>query len=265
MQRLPLWGVLALAFVATVAGVITGPTLEVAAITTCTAASKWPCHGGDPGERVLRTLQTDVYSAAKVTGDPVEHRSYDSYWITGNPCGFGQTGWSPTMAMATFVSSLRRSTISQAIARPSPVKDGRRSRLPWLTKPMVPSIAGGESLRVAAHPFPCRRFRSTKATCPCTLGNRYGLWAQAGNRSHMGSTVRRRPIQGIGQRPPIEDAVQIGLPPYAGIEWRGAVLPGTWLPIVDRSLPNSLARCRVCQICVRNSGYGCLDWSGMTA
>jgi hypothetical protein len=113
----PLRWVLALALAATVAGAITDPTPGVAATTTCTAASKWPCHGGDPGGRVLRTLQTDVYSAAKVTGDDVEHRSYDSYWITGNPCGFGQTGWSPTMAMATFASSLPRSALTQQIGR----------------------------------------------------------------------------------------------------------------------------------------------------
>lgn len=117
MLRQPLRWVLALALIATVAGVITGATPGLAATTTCTAASKWPCHGGDPGGRVLQTIQTDVYSAAKVTGDRVEHRSYDSFWITGNDCGFGQTGWSLTMAMATFASTLRRSALSQRIAR----------------------------------------------------------------------------------------------------------------------------------------------------
>jgi hypothetical protein len=117
MLRLPLLWVLALALGATIAGAVTGATPGVAATTACTAASKWPCHGGDPGGRVLRTLQTDVYSAARFTGDHVEHRSYDSYWITGNPCGFGLTGWSPTMALATFVSSLRRSALSLQIGQ----------------------------------------------------------------------------------------------------------------------------------------------------
>ena len=117
MIRLPLRWALAFALTVTVAGVMTGETPADAASTTCTAASKWPCHGGDPGGRVLRMLRTDVYSAVKVTGGIVEHRSYDSYWITGNPCGFGQTGWSPTMAMATFASSLPRSALSQQIGR----------------------------------------------------------------------------------------------------------------------------------------------------
>ena len=117
MLRRPLRWMIALALAATVPGVIMGATPCVAATTTCTALSKWPCHGGDPGGRVLRTLRTDVYSAVKVTGDHVEHRSYDSYWITGNSCGFGQTGWSPTMALATFASSLPRSALSQQIGR----------------------------------------------------------------------------------------------------------------------------------------------------
>jgi hypothetical protein len=136
MLRLPLRWVLALALAATVTGAITGPTPGVAATTTCTAASKWPCHGGDPGGRVLRTLQEDLYTAAKVTGDHVGHRSYDSYWITGNPCGFGRTGWSPTMALATFASSLRRSALSQQIGR-------HLSREGWKANPAVLTLQTG--------------------------------------------------------------------------------------------------------------------------
>ena len=73
--------------------------------------------GGDPNGQVLKTLRMNAYSAAKITGvDHVEKRSYDSVWITNaGPCGFGQTGWSPTVAQAAFASSLQRSAVLQQI------------------------------------------------------------------------------------------------------------------------------------------------------
>jgi hypothetical protein len=100
----------------TAAGSVIGGTAEVAG-ATCSQTSNWPCRGGDPGGHVLKTLRQDVYAAARVNGDRIAHRSYDSFWTVGESCGFGPDGWSKTMAMAVFATSLRRSVLTRGIQR----------------------------------------------------------------------------------------------------------------------------------------------------